>query len=614
MRVRKTLRRHGQTLEHGVFRACETVRVCARGCTQKVATLHRGEKVIAVTQRSARLAQLLLPRRAVGYDIMVFVGLQRFVDHHQREEIQSTLKADHGIALSTGEISTLAHDFLVYLEGLHHRRAADLRVALAQDGGWPMHIDATGEDGRGTLLVVYAGWRGWVLGSWKIPTERADAVLPRLHQVAERFGPPCAIMRDLGRAMIEASRDFVAQRQLTIPVLGCHFHFLKDVGKDLLEPGHDQLRALLRRFDVRGQLRALARDLGRQLGTDIETARAQLERWLGAGGPGHALPDGTLGIAMVRALAQWVLDSPADGQDEGFPFDLPYLDLFRRCRTALRAVEAFLCAPHEDVKAYTLLERLHRIVEPVRSQVPFQRPAAVLEVRARLLAELRQVLRLRVKRADGEPAPACADAKTLDELQDIQRAVEQLAAALRDRRPERGPAQDTRQAIDLILTHLDRHGPSLWGHAIVLPDALGGGTRLVDRTNLPLEGFFHGVKHGERRRSGRKTLTQDLENLPAPALLATNLKKADYVEKLCGSLDQLPSAFAALDANDRRLALPVRKRGSPDEPRDLVSSSMPTPDRHLVRSDGLQERILAAARSRAPHRPPTGKPRAATVG
>jgi hypothetical protein len=414
--------------------------------------------------------------------------------------------------------------------------------------------------------------------------------------------------------MIEASRDFVAQRQLTIPVLGCHFHFLKDVGKDLLETRHDQLRALLRRFNVRGKLRAVARDLGRQLGADIETARAQFERWLAEDGHGQALPDGTLGIAMVRALAQWVLDYPADGRDEGFPFDLPYLDLVRRCRTALRAVEAFLRAPHQDSKVHTRLVRLHRIVEPVRSQVPFQRLAATLDVRARLFGALRQALRLRVKRAANEPPLAgAASAETLDELQDIQQAVDTLATSLRTRRPERGPAQDMRQAIDLILEHLDRHGPSLWGHAIALPDALGGRTRLVDRTNLPLEGFFHGVKHGERRRSGRKTLTQDLEHLPALALLATNLKQADYVETLCGSLDQLPSAFAELDANDRRLALPIRTRASPEELRDLVSSSMPTADRDLIRSDGLRVRLLAAARSRAPHRQPTGKHRAATV-
>ncbi len=617
VRVRKTLRRNGQTLEHGVFRVRETIWICAQGCTRKVTAIDGTDKILAVTQRSAVLSQLLLPRRTVGYDVMVFVGLERFVHHRQRQEIQSALEARYGIPLSTGEISTLARDFLAYLEALHHQRAADLRRIFEQDGGWPMHIDATGEDGQGTLLVVYAGWRGWVLGSWKIPTERADAILPRLHQVAKHFGPPCAIMRDLGRAMIEAGRDFVVHHKLSIPLLGCHFHFLKDVGKDLLQSGHDQLRALLRRFNICSQLRALIRNLGRRLGAHIETARTKIQDWLADDGQGHQhpLPDGPLGIAVVRALAQWVLDYPADGQDEGFPFDLPYRDLFRRSCIVLRAVEAFLCAPCNDAKVRKLLQRLHRIVEPVRSQVPFQRTAILLEVRARLFTELRQALRLRIKRAaHHELAVAPDDPKALSELQDIQQSIDKLAASLRVRRPERGPAQDKRQAIDSLLDHLERHGPSLWGHAITRPASAGGGTRLVERSNLPLESFFHRLKHGERRRSGRKTLTQDLENLPAPALLATNLEKADYVQTLCGTLDQLPTAFAALDAQDRRLALPVRKQAAPYEPHDVVSSSMPTPDRKLIRSERMQDRLLDAARSRAPHRLPIGKSRAATVG
>lgn len=70
LHVRKTLRRSGQTLEHGVFRVAETVYVCARGCTTTVATPDGSSKTIAVIQRSAPLAQLLLPRRSVGYDVM----------------------------------------------------------------------------------------------------------------------------------------------------------------------------------------------------------------------------------------------------------------------------------------------------------------------------------------------------------------------------------------------------------------------------------------------------------------------------------------------------------------------------------------------------------------
>jgi hypothetical protein len=118
---------------------------------------------------------------------------------------------------------------------------------LAADGGWPLHVDASGEDGTGTLLAAFAGWRQWVLGAWKVPTERADAILPRLREVTFRFGPPCAIVRDLGRAMAEASQALLKSLKLSIPVLACHLHFLKDIGKDLLEDSHDRLRVLFRR-------------------------------------------------------------------------------------------------------------------------------------------------------------------------------------------------------------------------------------------------------------------------------------------------------------------------------------------------------------------------------
>jgi len=620
MDVQKTLCRKGRTLAHGTFEVRETVRVCGNGChkqasKQDSAPANEPARPVPVTSRSATLARLLLPHRSFGYDVMTFVGMARFVDHRQREEIRTALQVKYGIQASSGEISILARDFVVYLQALHHDRAQDLRAVMDKDGGWPMHVDATGEDGRGTLFVVYAGWRGWVLGSWKIPTERADAILPRLGQVADLFGAPCAIMRDLGRAMIDASLDFVAGRENSIPILGCHFHFLKDVGEDLLTKAHDELRELFRRFKVRSRLRAISRDLGRQFGSESAMVRSDLGRWLAEAAEGHALPQGRTGLAAVRATSQWVLDYPSDGDDEGFPFDLPYLDLWRRCQIALRATEAFLRTPQGDEKVGRMLERLHRILAPVRSQVPFQGHAAVLEARTALFTELRQALRLEIKpRTAASASSPRAEPRALDGLRDIQQAVQKLTASLRARRPERGPAEQTRKAIDIILQHLDKHGPSLWGHAIPLPEANGGGVRLVDRTNLPLEGFFHAVKHGERRRSGRKILTQDLENFPAAALLATNLAKPDYVAALCGSLDHLPAAFASLDTGHRSRSLSIRQQPAADLPPDLASASLPASDRPLVRSQVLASRVLAAARSRAPRRSPTGISGAATVG
>jgi len=587
MVVQKTGPRFGGTLAHGAFEAWETVHQCLAGCRRASGAL--------VARRASCLAEALMPGCVVGYDAMVFVGLARFLRHQQREELRATLLKDCGLSISTGEVSALVRRFARYLGRLHRARCAGLRTALEQDGGWPLHVDATGEAGRGTLLVAMAGWRGWVLGAWKISTERADLVLPCLRETVRRFGPPCAAMRDLGKAMTPALDDLVAELKLEIPVLACHEHFLADVGKDLLEPAHAQLRELFRRTKVRPKLRALVRDLGRLLGEEIDTARGAVLRWQSLVESGNQVEPGTDGLAQVRALAQWVLDSKAQASGLDFPFDQPYLDLYVRCVNALRASDAFLRKAPADKDVTAALRRLHRHLEPVDCEVPFSQVAERLHRRAALFHELRAVLRL---------ASSMPEDETERDLEQMRTRLDRLVASLRQRRPARGPAQDTREAIDLILQHIDTHGKNLWGHAIRLPQVAGGGIRLVSRTNALCENFFGELKHDERRRSGRKNLGQDLEHLPAEAALVRNLEHDDYVGIVCGSLDQLPAAFAELDRTDRERQLD----GLPNDPQDedlddilqLASASLSSADRRVVRTEQMDRRIAAAARSRAP--------------
>ena len=133
------------------------------------------------------------------------------------------------------------------------------------------------------------------------------------------------------------------------------------------------------------------------------------------------------------------------------------------------------------------------------------------------------------------------------------------------------------------------------------------------------------MKHAERRRSGRKVLTHDFECLPAAAALAYNLTHQDYVTLLCGDLDKLPAVFAELDRASRaRLHAtpppdPDLPPSTPSEPLvielehepaqacqgEIVSASLPSSDRRLVRASGLKKHIQAAAQSRAPRYVPT---------
>lgn len=589
MIVRKTLLRQGRTLAHGTFRVHETEYVCQTGCSYPVGT--------RVRHRPGDLAAALLPDSSVGYDVMVHVGLQRYLHHQQREEICQSLERDHGVVLSTGETSRLAHLFLSYLERLHRHRGPEIRQALEEDGGWPLHIDATGEDGRGTLLVLYAGWRGWVLGAFKIPTENAGAIRPCIDDVVAWAGLPVAIVRDLGRAMIPACENFRSDVEGNFPILSCHYHFLADVGKDLLEPGHGNLRDLFRRFAVRPSLRALVRDLGQKLGGVIGEVRRQVLSWQEENGTGRRLPEGNPGLGVVRAVAQWALDYPIESTGQDFPFVIPYLDFYDRCSETRSFIDPWLKMPCEDPDVLRAVRRLALLLDPVNSEVPFRSVTDDLRHRQGLFQELREALRLVPKDPGRSPPPASKPSSA--ELKDIESDVAGLRSSLAKRREAPRLAPSTRQAINAIIDHLDRHGESLWGHVILLPGEMGDGVRLVERTNDILENFFRGMKQGERRRSGRKILTQDFEALPPAAALALNLARPDYVALLCGSLEHLPKAFATLDREDRerRLAgLMFLEDGPSSHPGlETARASLPLGDRRVVRTRSMNKIMHNAA-------------------
>jgi hypothetical protein len=587
MLVQKTLLHEGRTIAHGAFDIHETTWICAARCR------HPSGKL--VTRRANSVAQCIMPNSISGYDLMVSVGLKRYLYHRQREEIQKDLIQKHAIEISSGEISLLARRFLDYLLRLHYARAEQLKAALESDGGWPMHVDATGENGKGTLLVVMAGWKKWILGSWKISTERSELILPCLHDVVRRFGIPCAAMRDLGRAVTPAIDDLVLELGIDIPILACHQHFLADIGKDLLETTHSELRGLFRRIKVLPKLRGLVRDLGRQIGEQIDEARKAVQAWQSMVEPNYRLPEGRKGLAIVRTTAQWTLDYKDDSTGLDFPFDRPYLDLYNRCKVALRAVEAFLYVPPDDRQVVGAIKRLHRILFSVSSEVPFLQVVRRLRRRAALFDELRDKLRL---------ASILPENETEDDLNAMQKDFEKWITSIKKRRPKRGPSEDMRDAIDTILKHVDTHGKNLWGHIILLPDYAGGGIRLIARTNELLENFFKKVKHSERRRSGRKNLTKDLEYLPASALLTYNLTDADYVSIVCGSLDKLAEAFVQLDQEEQRRQnqglISTESEEDLENVLQLSTSSLSTADKRIVRTDSMNRRIKKAAKSRAP--------------
>ena len=114
--------------------------------------------------------------------------------------------------------------------------------------------------------------------------------------------------------------------------------------------------------------------------------------------------------------------------------------------------------------------------------------------------------------------------------------------------PPTPPNDDSTDASParIILKYFERYGKHLFGHP-TLRDEDGTILAVVERTDNVPEHFFGAEKQKLRRRVGRAHLGRDLEDQPAQAALVANLQHPEYVRVVCGSLDNLPTAFAQLD-------------------------------------------------------------------
>ena len=65
----------------------------------------------SVARRANCVAQCIMPNSITGYDLMVWVGLERYLGHRQREEIRIRLREKHAIEISPERSADLQGNF-----------------------------------------------------------------------------------------------------------------------------------------------------------------------------------------------------------------------------------------------------------------------------------------------------------------------------------------------------------------------------------------------------------------------------------------------------------------------------------------------------------------------
>jgi hypothetical protein len=117
-----------------------------------------------------------------GYDVIVHVGYALFVHCRSEQEIIKEL-AERNISISDREISFLGKKFVTYLAMAHRESRQRIRRAMAVRGGYILHLDGTCEGDSPHLFSGLDGMTELVLDNVKLPSEKAELLIPFLRQI-----------------------------------------------------------------------------------------------------------------------------------------------------------------------------------------------------------------------------------------------------------------------------------------------------------------------------------------------------------------------------------------------------------------------------------------------
>jgi len=561
LEVKKSKTRVVVTVAEGKFRAREIVKRCT-------------DAACGVEVRSPVLAELVHKHQRYGYDLVVKAGLARYLDGKQREEVRAELREKHDIRISAGTVSHLCDRFLLSLEALHIRRAPALRAAM--EGGYSLHLDATCESGKGGLFVCMAGWRNWVLWSTRIETENHVELGAAIDKTIELFGDPLATQRDMGEGVEKAVS--VLEKRGVVDLI-CHYHFLSAVGEKLFNKAHTLLREKLRKLSIRTELRGMLRGVRRKAGKgseDVELPATPFDSstpegpesksCLGADTVGCPQRDQTQAdverkkeecSSNLPALLYWILEEDGS-KEEVFPFSLPHLGFVQRCLLAPEKARQWLTnVPGKREQAFRL--RLENMSRQLEQDPEVTKARNMLTKRWHTFVDLRDVLRLSkadLPRGDERHRQELLPIIELIQLREIEKGLSEYKKQLRTQREGTSASSPDEAGTGIVLEYLEKYGSKLFGHPAIR-SAEGEILAVTQRTNNTAEHLFGDGKQALRRRVGRANLARDLQQQPSQVAYVHNLERPDYVRVLCGSLAELPGAFAALSPEALSLATPL---------------------------------------------------------
>jgi hypothetical protein len=555
LKVLKTKPRELATLLIGDFVAWETKVHCPR-CDLSFGS----EQLSCLVPKGAKF----------GYDVLVYVGKGFFLRCRNAKEIAAELK-EKNIRICTSEVSSLARKFVIYLALAHRKVQRKTKAYLQIQGGYILHLDGTCEGGSPHLISALDGITEIVLDNIKIPTENSEQIIPFLKRIKKAYGDPLAVVSDMGKGIVLAIEEVFK----TLPHFLCHFHFLRDLGKDLFGTENDTIRNRLRKHGIQQTLRKQARSSKKHISNTPHLVDGFIDGLVQScilqPFPLHDIP-----AAATCLLIMWALAGKSAGKGFGFPFDQPYLVFYLRLRKLGSILEQLseikLQDSWKDNRIYGKV--LHNLVDVLNDPVS-AKAASRMQQKVEVFNKLRAAMRIALT----ESKRGLNDNGELSNIKTIEKGVKRFRDQL-CKNKEYSKDKDYQN----MVKQLDEYWQKLFSDPIVVKTKSGPIIIQPQRTNNILEQLFRDLSRRYRKKSGLNCREKTIKAMLADTPLVKNLENEKYLSVLLDGKSSLEERFAEINTNEvRNQILKLRDES------DLLSPKM----KKLIKISELPESVLS---------------------
>lgn len=474
---------------------------------------------------SKELKQIVPSHCKFGFDIIVYVGNALYKQHRNDIDIHKTL-INKNINISLSEISMLGKKFIIYLAIAHHESRDKIKNLMQSKGGYILHLDGTCEGNSLHLMSTIDEISNIVLNNRKIPTENSEYIIPMLEQIKQNYGDPVALVHDMGGAILNAvakvfpdSKDYI-----------CHYHFLRDIGKDLVEAQYNNIRRYLNNYGIKGKLRKTIRDVKKVIELDRELSNS-LNEYLANKEPSQPNKE-PMPLVSAYILTAWIVESNSASNGFGFPFDRPHLDFHHRLNTALPTLKILKDklpkgSPSLNISA----------IDKTLNDQGLIRSVSIIQEKIKIFDDLRERMRIALPESQ---------LGLNDSGDDDLKSIEAQVKAFRNSEKIMQLAKND-LSYKKMVKQIDKYWEKLFADPIQLETASGKITLQPQRTNNLMETFFRGFKSDGRKKSGTKSLNKKLNAMLADTPLIKNLDNPEYVEIILDGRSSLAERFAQVD-------------------------------------------------------------------